>query len=88
MLGMGIGFELPVVVLMLVRIGIVTANQLAKFRPYMVVINLILGAVLTTPEVLTQIMMFIPLQLLYEVSIIIARRWERQEQHGYRDRAP
>jgi sec-independent protein translocase protein TatC len=79
MLGMGLGFEMPVVVLLLVRMGMVTADQLAKFRAYMVVINLILGAVLTTPEVITQIMMFIPLQLLYEVSIQIARYWERQE---------
>lgn len=79
MLGMGLGFEMPVVILILVRLGIVTADQLAKFRPYMVVINLVLGAVLTTPEVLTQITMFVPLQLLYEVSILIARYWERQE---------
>ena len=78
MLGMGLGFEMPVVILMLVRLGLVTADQLAKFRAYMVVINLVLGAVLTTPEVLTQLMMFVPLQLLYEVSIWIARSWERQ----------
>ena len=78
MLGMGLGFEMPVVILMLVKLGIVTADQLAKFRAYMVVINLVLGAVLTTPEVLTQLMMFVPLQFLYEVSIWIARSWERQ----------
>lgn len=78
MLGMGLGFEMPVVILMLVKLGLVTADQLAKFRAYMVVINLVLGAVLTTPEVLTQLMMFVPLQFLYEVSIWIARSWERQ----------
>ena len=38
-----------------------------------------LGAVLTTPEVITQVIMFIPLQLLYEVSIWVAWYWERQE---------
>jgi sec-independent protein translocase protein TatC len=45
----------------------------------MIVINLILGAVLTTPEVITQVIMFLPLQGLYEISIWIAWYWERQE---------
>jgi sec-independent protein translocase protein TatC len=79
MLGMGLGFEMPVVILILVKIGIVNYRQLAAFRRYMIVINLILGAVLTTPEVLTQVAMFVPLQLLYEVSVWIAWYWERQE---------
>jgi sec-independent protein translocase protein TatC len=78
MLGMGLGFELPVVVLTLVKIGIVGYKQLAAFRRYMIVINLVLGAVLTTPEVLTQVMMAIPLQILYEISVWIAWYWERQ----------
>jgi sec-independent protein translocase protein TatC len=79
LLGMGLGFELPVVILVLVKIGLVTYRQLAAFRRYMIVINLILGAVLTTPEVITQVLMAIPLQLLYEVSVWIAWYWERQE---------
>jgi sec-independent protein translocase protein TatC len=45
----------------------------------MIVINLVLGAVLTTPEVFTQVLMAIPLQLLYEISVWIAWYWERQE---------
>ena len=78
-LGMGVGFEMPLVILMLVKIGIVSYQQLASFRRYMIVLNLVLGAVLTTPEVLTQVMMAIPLQLLYEVSVWIAWYWERQD---------
>jgi sec-independent protein translocase protein TatC len=78
-LGMGLGFELPVVILVLVKIGILDYRKLASFRRYMIVINLILGAVLTTPEVITQILMAIPLQLLYEVSVWIAWYWERKE---------
>jgi len=78
-LGMGLGFELPVVLLVLVKIGILDYKMLAGFRRYMIVINLILGAVLTTPEVLTQILMAIPLQLLYELTIWIAWYWERKE---------
>ena len=79
MLGMGIGFELPVVILTLVKIGVLSYSTLAKARRYMIVINLVLGAVLTTPEVLTQIVMFIPLQLLYEITVWIAWYWDRQE---------
>jgi len=79
MLGMGLGFELPVVLLALVKIGLLDYKKLSAMRRYMIVINLILGALLTTPEVFTQIMMAIPLQLLYEISVWIAWYWERQE---------
>jgi sec-independent protein translocase protein TatC len=78
-LGMGLGFEMPVVILVLVKIGIVDYRMLAKGRRYMIVVNLILGALLTTPEVLTQILMAVPLQLLYEISIWVAWYWERKE---------
>jgi sec-independent protein translocase protein TatC len=79
MLGMGLGFELPVVILTLVKIGVLNYRMLSKGRRYMIVINLILGAILTTPEVITQVIMFIPLQLLYEISIWVAWYWERRE---------
>jgi sec-independent protein translocase protein TatC len=79
MLGMGLGFEMPVVILTLVKIGVLSYSTLSKARRYMIVINLILGAVLTTPEVVTQILMFVPLQLLYEITVWIAWYWDRQE---------
>ena len=73
MLGMGLGFEMPVVILTMVKVlAFWITEKLAGFRRYMIVINLVLGGVLTTPEVLTQVMMFIPLQLLYELSIWVA----------------
>jgi sec-independent protein translocase protein TatC len=79
MLGMGLGFELPVVLLALVKIGILDYQKLVGLRRYVIVGNLILGALLTTPEVFTQIVMAIALQLLFEVSVWIAWYWERQE---------
>ncbi|HEY5297254.1 MAG TPA: twin-arginine translocase subunit TatC [Verrucomicrobiae bacterium] len=79
MLGMGLGFELPVVILTLVKIGVLSYGTLAQARRYMIVINLVLGAFLTTPEVVTQLLMFVPLQLLYEVTVWIAWYWDRQE---------
>jgi len=78
MLGMGLGFELPVVVLTLVKIGVLDYRMLARARRYVIVINFILGAVLTTPEVITQILMAVPLQLLFEISVWITWYWERQ----------
>jgi sec-independent protein translocase protein TatC len=79
MLGMGLGFELPVVILVLVKLGVLNYTILSKARRYMIVINLILGALLTTPEVLTQVLMAVPLQVLFEISVWIAWYWERQE---------
>ncbi|TAL06286.1 MAG: preprotein translocase subunit TatC [Verrucomicrobia bacterium] len=79
MLGMGLGFELPVVLLALVKIGILDYRKLAAMRRYMVVINLVLGALLTTPEVFTQVVMAIVLQGLYEISVWIAWYWERRD---------
>src|SRR5204863_3344171 len=79
MLGMGLGFELPVVLLALVKIGILVYQKLKAMRRYMVVINLILGALLTTPEIFTQVVMAIVLQMLYEVSVWIAWYWERRD---------
>jgi sec-independent protein translocase protein TatC len=79
MLGMGLGFELPVVILTLVKIGVLDYHLLSRARRYMIVINLFLGAVLTTPEVLTQLLMFVPLQLLYEITVVIAWYWDRRD---------
>jgi len=79
MLGMGVGFELPVVVLTLVKIGVLDYRMLAAGRRYVIVISAVLGAVLTTPEVITQILMALPLYALYEVCVWVAWYWERQE---------
>jgi sec-independent protein translocase protein TatC len=79
MLGMGIGFQMPVVLLTLVKIGVLDYSSLSKMRKYMIVINLVLGALLTTPDVLTQVLMAIPLQVLYEISVWVAWYWERRD---------
>lgn len=79
MLGMGLGFELPVVILALVKIGVLDYRTLARARKYVIVINLIIGALLTPPDVVTQILMAVPLQLLYEVTVWIAWFWARKQ---------
>jgi sec-independent protein translocase protein TatC len=79
LLGMGLGFELPVVVLTLVKIGVLNYRMLAAGRRYVIVVSAVLGAVLTTPEVITQILMAVPLYMLYETCVWIAWYWERQD---------
>jgi len=86
MLGMGLGFELPVVILTLVKIGVLDYRALSKARRYMIVVNLFLGAVLTSPEVFTQLVMFAPLQLLYEITVWIAWYWEQPDRAKARRR--
>jgi len=79
MLGMGLGFELPVVILTLVKLDILSYTTLRKMWRYMIVINLVLGALLTTPEVITQILMAGPLYGLYEITVWIAWYWEQPD---------
>jgi sec-independent protein translocase protein TatC len=86
MLGMGIGFQLPIVVLTLVRIGVLGYDTLARSRRYVIVIVFILGAVLTTPEVITQVLMAIPLWGLYEITVMVAWYWEQEDRAKARRR--
>ena len=79
LLGMGLGFQFPLVVLTLVKLGILHYRQLAHFRRHVIVVSFILGAILTTPEVITQVAMAVPLCLLYEVCIWLAWFWERKQ---------
>ena len=81
-LGMGLGFQFPIVVLFLVKLGYLTHATLAKYRRHVCVASFILGAVLTTPEVITQVAMAIPLYLLYEICIWIAWYWERKKRRA------
>jgi sec-independent protein translocase protein TatC len=79
MLGMGIGFELPVVILSLVKLNLVSYQQLAKGRPYWLVVNMVLSSMLTPPDPATMLLMALPLQILYEASVFIAWIWDRRD---------
>lgn len=80
--GMGLGFQFPIVLLFLVKLGIITHAQLAKYRRHVIVVCFILGAMLTTPEVITQVAMAVPLCILYEICIWIAWYWERKQRRA------
>jgi sec-independent protein translocase protein TatC len=70
--GSGLLFQLPVVIFFLTKIGIVTPQFLRKYRKYAVIIILIVAAIITPPDPLSQTLISIPLYLLYEISIFIS----------------
>jgi len=73
MMGFGIAFELPVLAYFLALLGLVTDKTLKDFFKYAIVIIFVLAAILTPPDVLTQLLMAIPLVILYGLSILIVR---------------
>jgi sec-independent protein translocase protein TatC len=79
----GITFEVPVVVILLTRMGIVSVDKLRQGRPYVIVGAFVVAAVVTPPDVLSQLLLAVPLWLLYELgilmSVLLNRRAARQE---------
>lgn len=73
LLAFGVVFEMPLVILFLTKINLVSTEFLRKKRKYVIVFIFILAAVLTPPDIVTQLLMAGPLILLYEISIILAR---------------
>lgn len=77
-LAFGIAFQLPIALTLLVRVGILEYGHLIKSRRYAIVIIFIVAAILTPPDVLSQISLAIPMVLLYEVSIILCKFLEKK----------
>ncbi|MBI5118350.1 twin-arginine translocase subunit TatC [Candidatus Poribacteria bacterium] len=76
----GLGFQMPIVLVVLVRVGVISVETLRKNRKYMIVLIFVVAAVLTPPDVISQMLLAIPLMFLYEVSIwvsILLGRGER-----------
>ncbi len=75
-LAFGITFEVPVVVVVLVRMGMVPLAKLKEIRPYVIVGAFVIAAIVTPPDVLSQLLLAIPMTLLYELGLLIARFYE------------
>ncbi len=72
-LAFGVTFEVPVIVIVLVMVGIVSVDKLKEVRPYVIVGAFVVGAIFTPPDMLSQFMLAVPLWLLYELGIVLAR---------------
>jgi sec-independent protein translocase protein TatC len=73
----GLAFEVPIVVIVLARIGMVSVEQLRSFRGYFIVTAFIIAAVVTPPDVISQLALAIPMCILYEVGIVAAQLFIR-----------
>jgi sec-independent protein translocase protein TatC len=69
----GLTFETPVVVVVLVRMGMVSLEKLRSMRPYVIVGSFIVGAIFTPPDVISQCLLAVPLWLLFELGLLLAR---------------
>jgi sec-independent protein translocase protein TatC len=72
-LAFGVTFEIPIVVILLVRMGVVSIEKLKEARPYVVVGAFVIAAVVTPPDVLSQFMLAVPMCILYEAGLFVAR---------------
>lgn len=88
LLAFGLMFQLPVVVFFLTRLGIVEPSFLGKHRKLAVMVLLVAAAVLTPPDVFTQLLMAVPLLALYEFSLLVSRLAARQRRRSIERREP
>lgn len=79
-LAFGVTFEVPIAVVLLVKMGMVSVSKLREIRPYVIVGAFVVAAVVTPPDVVSQIMLALPLWLLYEVGILVAQFIEKPKQ--------
>lgn len=76
----GASFEVPVAVVVLARIGLVTVEKLKQFRGYFIVVAFVISAIVTPPDVISQLSLAIPMCILYEIGIWSARLFIKQTQ--------
>ncbi len=77
-LAFGLIFQLPIMMLFITKHGIVDCKTLAKNRKYAIIISFATSAILTPPDVFTQVLMALPMIILFEISLFISRRFEKK----------
>lgn len=80
LLGVAIFFELPVVIFFLSKIGLVTPQFLRKYRKHALVVVLVLSAIITPPDVASQVIVSVPIMILYEISIYISKFVQKKQE--------
>ncbi len=75
----GIAFEVPVATVLLARMGVVTADSMARQRPYIILGAFVIGMLMTPPDIFSQIMLAVPVCLLFEAGLLLARKLERND---------
>jgi sec-independent protein translocase protein TatC len=83
----GLTFEVPIAVIVLVRAGVVSVAKLRDIRPYVVVGAFVIAAIFTPPDVISQLLLAVPLCLLYELGIVLASVLSRQQRSAQSDSA-
>ncbi|MFT4673536.1 MAG: sec-independent protein translocase protein TatC [Patiriisocius sp.] len=78
-LASGLIFELPILIFFLTKIGVVTPEYLRKYRKFALIIVLVLSAIITPPDIASQVIVAVPIIILYEISITISKRVLRRE---------
>ena len=79
---MGLVFQLPVIAYFLGKIGIVKSDCLKRYRKHALVAIMVVAAIITPPDLMTLVLVTIPLYLLYEVSIGVLKRMEKKQAHS------
>ena len=69
----GLAFQLPVILLLLVKFGVLTISQLISFRKYAIVLSFVFAAIVTPPDPFSQISLALPIIILYEISILVSK---------------
>ncbi|QQZ29323.1 twin-arginine translocase subunit TatC [Thiothrix subterranea] len=82
----GIGFEMPVATILLITTGIASRETLEQSRPYVIVIAFIVGMFLTPPDVLSQVMLAVPMWLLFEVGLLASRLFDQHVEKASAER--
>lgn len=89
LIAFGVIFEMPVLMVFLAKAGVVSVSLLNKHRKYAILINFIIAAVLTpTPDIINQLMMGVPLLVLYEVSVMCVWLFGKKSFSGFQEKLP
>ncbi|MCK5902000.1 MAG: twin-arginine translocase subunit TatC [Cocleimonas sp.] len=85
-LAFGFAFEMPIATILVVTSGVISAKDLAKKRPYVIVGSFIIGMILTPPDVISQVMLAIPMWLLFELGLVLSGVFKKQIKQAVKSR--